>query len=135
MAEPTLEPRHFRCLVGERGHRQRERIHSQHGPLALFDGAICSISASTSRPTWCRGEGGNVNQLPRQSRRDYPLEELHRFRLRRTMRFHPRQEEAAGLHTLEWPWDATWVCQANPAHIEIATPAEEKAFAERSRWR
>ena len=52
-----------------------------------------------------------------------------------TMRFHPRQEEAAGLHTLEWPWHATWVCQANPAHIEIATPAEEKAFAERSRWR
>ena len=37
------------------------------------------------------------------------------------MRFHPRQKEAAGAHTLEWPWRATWVCQANPAHIEVAT--------------
>ena len=48
------------------------------------------------------------------------------------MRFHPRQQEAAGLHTLEWPWRATWVCQANPAHIEIATPAEEKALSGRA---
>jgi hypothetical protein len=46
-----------------------------------------------------------------------------------TMRFHPRQKEAAGEHTLEWPWHATWVCQANPAHIEVATDAEEKALA------
>ena len=52
-----------------------------------------------------------------------------------TMRFHPRQKEAAGAHTLEWPWRATWVCQANPAHIEVATPAEEKALAGRSRRR
>ena len=52
-----------------------------------------------------------------------------------TMRFHPRQREAAGEHTLEWPWRATWVCQANPAHIEVATPAEEKALAGRSRRR
>ena len=43
-----------------------------------------------------------------------------------TMRFHPRQQEAAGQHTLEWPWHATWVCDANPAHMELATPAEEK---------
>ena len=50
------------------------------------------------------------------------------------MRFHPRQKEAAGAHTLEWPWRATWVCQANPAHIEVATPAEEKALG-RSRRR
>ena len=49
------------------------------------------------------------------------------------MRFHPRQQEAAGLHTLEWPWRATWVCQANPAHIEVATPAEEKALGSRRR--
>ena len=48
-----------------------------------------------------------------------------------TMKFNPRQQEAAGLHTLEWPWRATWVCQANPAHIEIATPAEEKALSGR----
>ena len=45
-----------------------------------------------------------------------------------TMRFNPRQREAAGEHTLEWPWRATWVCQANPAHIEVATAAEEKAL-------
>jgi len=51
------------------------------------------------------------------------------------MRFHPRQTEASAPHTLEWPWRATWVCQANPAHIEIATPAEEKALSGRSRWR
>ena len=43
------------------------------------------------------------------------------------MWFSPRQREAAGLHTLEWPWRSTWVCEANPAHIEVATPAEEKA--------
>jgi hypothetical protein len=49
-----------------------------------------------------------------------------------TMRFHSQQKEAAGEHTLEWPWRATWVCQANPAHIEIATPAEEKALSGRS---
>jgi hypothetical protein len=48
-----------------------------------------------------------------------------------TMKFNPRQQEAAGLHTLEWPWRATWVCQANPAHIEIATPAEEKGLSGR----
>ena len=48
------------------------------------------------------------------------------------MRFNPRQEEAAGEHTLEWPWHATWVCQANPAHIEVVTPAEEKALSGRS---
>ena len=51
------------------------------------------------------------------------------------MRFTARQKEAAGPHTLEWPWRATWVCQANPAHIEVATPAEEKALAGRSRRR
>ena len=45
------------------------------------------------------------------------------------MRFHPREKEAAGLHTLEWPWRATWVCQSNPAHIEVVTPAQEKALA------
>ena len=49
-----------------------------------------------------------------------------------TMRFHPQQKEAAGEHTLEWPWRATWVCQANPAHIQVATPAEEKALEGRS---
>jgi len=49
-----------------------------------------------------------------------------------TMRFHPRQEEAGGPHTLEWPWHATWVCRVNPAHVEIATPAEEKALSGRS---
>ena len=52
-----------------------------------------------------------------------------------TMTFHPRQQEAVGAHTLEWPWRATWVCQANPAHIEVATPAEEKALAVQSRRR
>jgi len=50
------------------------------------------------------------------------------------MTLHPRQVEAAGAHTLEWPWRATWVCQTNPAHIEVATPAEEKGFPGRSRW-
>ena len=50
-----------------------------------------------------------------------------------TMTFHPRQEEAAGEHPLEWPWRATWVCQANPAHIKVATPAEEKALGFRRR--
>ena len=45
------------------------------------------------------------------------------------MTFHPRRREAAGEHTLEWPWRATWVCQANPAHIEVVTPGEEKALA------
>jgi hypothetical protein len=50
-----------------------------------------------------------------------------------TMRFNACQREAAGLHTLEWPWRATWVCQANPAHIEVATPAEEKALGYRRR--
>ena len=50
-----------------------------------------------------------------------------------TMRFHPQQKEAAGAHTLEWPWRATWVCQANPAHIEVVTPGEEKALGSRRR--
>ena len=50
-----------------------------------------------------------------------------------TMRFHPQQKEAAGEHTLEWPWRATWVCQANPAHIEVVTPGEEKALGSRRR--
>jgi len=44
------------------------------------------------------------------------------------MRLHPGQEVAAGCHTLEWPWRATWVCQANPEHSEVATPAEEKEW-------
>jgi len=44
------------------------------------------------------------------------------------MTFHPRQLEAAGPHTLEWPWHATWVCETSPAHIEFATPAEERAW-------
>ena len=48
-----------------------------------------------------------------------------------TMRFHPRQQEASALHTLEWPWRATWVCETNPAHIEVATRAEEKALSGR----
>ena len=50
-----------------------------------------------------------------------------------TMRFNPRQKEAAGAHTLEWPWRATWVCQATPAHVAIVTPAEEKALGSRRR--
>ena len=51
-----------------------------------------------------------------------------------TMRFKPALNEVGAPHTLEWPWRATWVCEANPAHIEIATPAEEKALSGRSRW-
>ena len=61
-----------------------------------------------------------------------PSKDLHRFWLRRNDEIQPSSKEAAGSHTLEWPWHATWVCQANPAHIEVATPAEEKALAGRS---
>ncbi len=42
------------------------------------------------------------------------------------MTFHPAQGVATGFHTLEWPWRATWVCQTNPAHMEVTTSAEEK---------
>jgi hypothetical protein len=49
------------------------------------------------------------------------------------MTFHPRQAVSAAPHTLEWPWQATWVCQANAAHIEVASPAEERALS--GRWR
>jgi hypothetical protein len=49
-----------------------------------------------------------------------------------TMACHHRQKEASAPHTLEWPWRATWVCQVNPAHIEVVTPAEEKALSGRS---
>ena len=45
------------------------------------------------------------------------------------MRFHPCQRVSAEAHTLEWFWHATWVCEANPAHIEIATSLEEKVLA------
>jgi len=37
------------------------------------------------------------------------------------MQFHDANVEAAGPHTLEWPWYATWVCSAQPSHIEIVT--------------
>ena len=44
------------------------------------------------------------------------------------MRFNPRQSEATAFHTLEQLWRATWICEANPAHIEVATPADQKAI-------
>ena len=43
------------------------------------------------------------------------------------MRFNSRRQEAAGFHTLEWPWRATWVCDRDAAHFEVATAAEESA--------
>jgi hypothetical protein len=49
-----------------------------------------------------------------------------------TMKFHARRWDAAEEHTREWPWYATWVCQSNPGHIQVATPAEERMFAGRS---
>jgi hypothetical protein len=52
-----------------------------------------------------------------------------------TMRFNSRRQEAAGLHTLEWPWRATWVCDRNAAHFEVATAAEESALARRGGMR
>ena len=41
------------------------------------------------------------------------------------MRFHPRQQVAPAPHTLEWPWQATWVCDNNSAHFEVATATDE----------
>ena len=45
-----------------------------------------------------------------------------------TMSFHPRQKEAPAPHTLEWEWRATWVCEKDPAHVEVLTWDEEKAL-------
>jgi hypothetical protein len=42
-----------------------------------------------------------------------------------TMIFHPPRVEAPD--TAEWPWRATWVCESNAGHFEIATAAEESA--------
>ena len=47
------------------------------------------------------------------------------------MRFNPPRKEAAGFHTLEWPWRASWVCDQDAAHFEVATAAEESALARR----
>ena len=58
---------------------------------------------------------------------------LSRLRIRRravcggTMRFRPRPQEAAAPHTLEWPWWATWVCDKDPAHIEVLAASAESA--------
>jgi len=42
-----------------------------------------------------------------------------------TMRFTPRRREAPGLHTLEWPWLASWQCDRDATHREVGT-ADEK---------
>ena len=52
-----------------------------------------------------------------------------------TMRFNAAREEASAPHTLEWPWYATWVCGKNPAHIQIASAAEESRLAGRANGR
>jgi hypothetical protein len=41
-----------------------------------------------------------------------------------TMHFHSRRDVALAEHTLEWPWYASWVCAANPAHFQLITDAE-----------
>ena len=51
------------------------------------------------------------------------------------MRFHPRQPEASAPHTLEWPWRATWVCDKDTAHFEVATDDEDAAVSRRPRPR
>ena len=43
------------------------------------------------------------------------------------MKFHPRQREADAPHTLEWPWHATWVCEKDASHFQVATSREELA--------
>jgi hypothetical protein len=47
------------------------------------------------------------------------------------MRFNPQRQEAAGLHTLEWPWRASWVCDRKAARFEVATAADESALTRR----
>ena len=47
------------------------------------------------------------------------------------MHFKPRLNEAGAPHTLEWRWQATWLCKENPAHVEIATAADEREAARR----
>jgi hypothetical protein len=75
------------------------------------------------------------NDVPYLTNRNAPSKDCTVSGCVGRMKFHPRQKEAAGLHTLEWPWQATWACQANATHIEIATAAEEKALSGRSWWR
>jgi hypothetical protein len=47
------------------------------------------------------------------------------------MHFKPRLKEAGAPHTLEWPWQATWLCRENAAHCEVATAADQREVA---RW-
>ena len=48
-----------------------------------------------------------------------------------TMHFKPRLKEAGAPHTLEWPWQATWLCRENAAHFEVAPAADEREAARR----
>ena len=52
-----------------------------------------------------------------------------RFRLRRNDDVPPSTARGAKPHTAGVPWRATWVCQSNPAHIEVVT------LRRRRRWR
>ena len=42
-----------------------------------------------------------------------------------TMHFNAALDAVPAPHTLEWPWRATWVCGSDPAHIAVATMAEQ----------
>jgi len=48
-----------------------------------------------------------------------------------TMRFNPPRREAQGLQTLEWPWLASWECDRDPSHCEVATADERGGVARR----
>ena len=69
---------------------------------------------------WC--------QVARRSPGEGARQDLHLSRLRRNREVPPSPEVR-----LEWPWRATWVCQADASHIEVVTPGEEKAVGSRRR--
>jgi hypothetical protein len=43
-----------------------------------------------------------------------------------TMHFYERLTVADALHTLEWPWYASWRCAQDSAHFQLLSRAEER---------